>query len=281
MTEQINEMTAAEMLYTARTAGRRKRELQTIAKQLCIREEYLDALENGRYAEIPELVYILGFARNYALELGLDPDEIIAKIKSEMGLAEEPNEIDETIDAAPAKNQTAGGAVARKSKAIAAGTLEKGAKYISKNWKWLTVVVVALAIAAGSVAMILSLGQDSGNTESVEAVAPAVKEPTYKQAVKGTFGTENRANATVILQAAQESWVKIEDARGDTLFSRVLVPGDVYYVPVGDKIKGTFGNAGGIDVWVNGELAPALGASHTRKTGVLMTPESLLPKAVE
>ena len=65
-------MTAGEMLRSARTTGRRKRELQTIAKQLCIREDCLQALEDGNYTALPEVVYILGFARNYAIELGLD-----------------------------------------------------------------------------------------------------------------------------------------------------------------------------------------------------------------
>ena len=92
MTEEITEvqmnpeMTAGEMLRVARTTGRRKREIQTIAKQLCIREEFLQALEDGDYTALPETVYILGFARNYAMELGLDPDLIVAKIKRELGI---------------------------------------------------------------------------------------------------------------------------------------------------------------------------------------------------
>ena len=62
------DMTAGEMLRNARTTGRRKREMQTIAKQLCIREDFLQALEDGNYTALPEVVYILGFARNYAIE---------------------------------------------------------------------------------------------------------------------------------------------------------------------------------------------------------------------
>ena len=82
-------LSAGEMLRNARTMGRRKREISTIAKQLCITEEFLEALENGDYKKIPEIVYVLGFARNYAMELGLDPDLIINKIKSELGIEPE------------------------------------------------------------------------------------------------------------------------------------------------------------------------------------------------
>ena len=76
-----SEMTAGEMLKNARTTGRRKREIATISKLLCIREEFLTALEEGDYRVIPENVYILGFARSYAVELGLDPEEVISKLK--------------------------------------------------------------------------------------------------------------------------------------------------------------------------------------------------------
>ena len=83
---QQNDMTVAEMFRNARTQGRRKREISTIAKQLCIAEEFLEALENGDYKKIPEIVYVLGFARNYAMELGLDPDMVVNKIKAELGI---------------------------------------------------------------------------------------------------------------------------------------------------------------------------------------------------
>lgn len=89
------------------------------------------------------------------------------------------------------------------------------------------------------------------------------------------FNEKASKESRVVLQAEKESWVKIENARGDTVFSRVLVPGDVYYMPLGDKFKGTFGNAGAIDVWVDGQLIKKLGPANTRKTGVSMSPDAL------
>ena len=40
--DMTTELTAGEILRNARTMGRRKREISTIAKQLCISEEFLD-----------------------------------------------------------------------------------------------------------------------------------------------------------------------------------------------------------------------------------------------
>ena len=62
------------------------------------------------------------------------------------------------------------------------------------------------------------------------------------------------------------------------MFSRVLVPGDIYYVPAGNKHKGTFGNAGAIEVWVNKELVGKIGDDNVRKTGVALDAEKLAKK---
>lgn len=271
-TDVHSEMTVGEILRNARTTGRRKREIPTISKQLCIREEFLQALEDGNYNVIPENVYILGFARNYAMELGLDPDEIVNKLKREMGLVAECG----TDDASDAQSCT----VADKEKWYR-GLWGRSLKFIRRNWIWFVAgCVLVLAIVGTLVALNLNHESDSSNVQSVETVAPAasVMEPEYNVNVRERFGTENAENADVILQATQESWVKVEDARGNTAFSRVLVPGDVYYVPSGDEYTAIFGNAGGVDVWVNGKLAPKQGADHVRVSGISLSPEKLMPE---
>ena len=271
-TDVHSEMTVGEILRNARTTGRRKREIPTISKQLCIREEFLQALEDGNYNVIPENVYILGFARNYAMELGLDPDEIVNKLKREMGLVAECG----TDDASDVQSCT----VADKEKWYR-GLWGRSLKFIRRNWIWFVAgCVLVLAIVGTLVALNLNHESDSSNVQSVETVVPAasVMEPEYNVDVRERFGTENAENADVILQATQESWVKVEDARGNTAFSRVLVPGDVYYVPSGDEYTAIFGNAGGVDVWVNGKLAPKQGADHVRVSGISLSPEKLMPE---
>ena len=50
-----------------------------------IRVRYLQALEAGDYGELPGAVYTKGFLRNYALYLGLDPDEVVRQWRHEDG----------------------------------------------------------------------------------------------------------------------------------------------------------------------------------------------------
>lgn len=267
--EIVPEMTAGEMLRNARTTGRRKREIQTIAKQLCIREEFLQALEDGNYTFIPELVYILGFARNYAMELGLNPDEIVAKIKQELGVVSDCASSDED-DIQKVQKQ--------KSDASSVGVWARAVAFAKKYWMWLTggVIVLLVVIAAAIFAVVGTSAETDAPAENVAVVA-TVTEPAYTVPVRERWGVDNSKDAKVILQAQRDSWIKVEDARGRTEFSRVLVKGDVYYVPADGKFRATFGDAGGIDIWVNGKLAPKAGPDHERKSDISLVPEKLMP----
>ncbi len=57
-----------------------------------IRARYLQAIEHGEYRELPGAVYTKGFLRNYALYLGLDPEDVLRQWKRERGDAAIPAE---------------------------------------------------------------------------------------------------------------------------------------------------------------------------------------------
>ena len=60
--------------------------LADAAKVLRIQLQYLQALEEGRFDQIPGTAYTIGFLRSYAGFLGLDPDEIVGAFKRERSL---------------------------------------------------------------------------------------------------------------------------------------------------------------------------------------------------
>ena len=274
--ETAADMTAGEMLKNARTTGRRKREISTIAKLLCIKEEFLTALEEGNYRFIPEDVYILGFARSYAVELGLDPDEVILKLKKELGIIkEEKEEEHHEAPSVPQKQHI------KINKEMLLKWFKTAVNYVKKYWIWF-----ASGLAALIFIIVLSLLIFGGKSEpkveeaavATETAAVVVKEADFRYPVREKFDVKNKkdwANSRVVLQAEKESWVRIDDARGNSVFSRVLVPGDVYYMPVSDKLKATFGNVGAIDVWVDGQRLKKLGPANTKKTGISMAPDAL------
>ncbi|MCH7550743.1 MAG: helix-turn-helix domain-containing protein, partial [Proteobacteria bacterium] len=65
-------------------------ELSEVSDVLRIRNVYLEAIEDGRYDDLPGLTYAIGFIRAYADHLGLDSDEIIRRFKDRTS-GEEPS----------------------------------------------------------------------------------------------------------------------------------------------------------------------------------------------
>jgi cytoskeleton protein RodZ len=58
-------------------------DLNRVATALRIRAAYLEAIEEGRYDQLPGAVYALGFVRAYAAHLGLDGEEAVRRFKLE------------------------------------------------------------------------------------------------------------------------------------------------------------------------------------------------------
>jgi cytoskeletal protein RodZ len=77
----------SDRLYAARE--RKGVDLYRAERDTKIRARYLGALERGDYMELPGAVYTKGFLRNYALYLGLDPDEVLFQWRRERGNGKE------------------------------------------------------------------------------------------------------------------------------------------------------------------------------------------------
>ncbi len=58
-------------------------DLRDVARTLRIRAAFLDAIEDGRFADLPGPAYAVGFVRTYAEHLGLDAEEVVRRFKAE------------------------------------------------------------------------------------------------------------------------------------------------------------------------------------------------------
>ena len=67
------------------------------------------------------------------------------------------------------------------------------------------------------------------------------------------------AGERIMIRATGDSWVQVRDANGTALFTRVLREGDIYRVPSQAGLKLATGNAGALEVLVDGTPAPSLG----------------------
>jgi len=66
------------------TRERKGQELQSVANQLRIRLAYLEAIEEGRYKDLPGSTYAVGFVRSYGDYLELDGADIVRRFREEV-----------------------------------------------------------------------------------------------------------------------------------------------------------------------------------------------------
>lgn len=87
--------------------------------------------------------------------------------------------------------------------------------------------------------------------------------------------TPEGPTSRVVLRAVADSWVQVRDARGNLVMTRVLQPGDEYAVPDTPGLRLVTGNAGGLDVIVDGEPIPRLGQPGDVVRNILLDPDRL------
>ncbi len=104
-----------------------------------------------------------------------------------------------------------------------------------------------------------------------ESAAVDEGEEDSQHTVYGTPGAGSR----IELRAIDETWVQVTAPDGVAVLTHILLPGDVYHVPDRDDLMLDTGNAGGLEIRVDGELMPPLGGAGAVVRDVLLSVESL------
>jgi cytoskeleton protein RodZ len=107
----------------------------------------------------------------------------------------------------------------------------------------------------------------SGPTESAAPAADAASSsiPAAPPAPTETVAAPQQEAALppgekgIVLEARLDSWIQIVDGKGQTVVDRILRAGERYVVPAGTGLVLTTGNAGGLDMFVDGQRTPPLG----------------------
>lgn len=125
------------------------------------------------------------------------------------------------------------------------------------------------------------LGPDLGpvagtaNLAIPTAPTPEALLPDDESRQPRVYGVEN-ATARIVLRARLDSWVQVHAADESLLLTRVLQPGDSYQVPALDGLTLVTGNAGGLEIEVDGTALPPLGPVGAIRRGIALDPERLL-----
>jgi cytoskeletal protein RodZ len=274
--------TLGQRLRKAREAKRLS--LAAVEEATRIRQQYLEALEADQYDALPGTVFLRGFVRNYALFLGLNPEEMLALLPAQP---------------APTVAEVARRSPPRGDYPMMDVPLQPAPSWLSVDVVVGILVIVALVAFVGWVVYRQYLGPyiqarpaPTATATVTETAAPlptplatapvaaSTERPTATPEVASSPTPEGTPTVTatpsatpvptetptpvapieVILIAEGRSWVEVV-ADGERVFRGFMVQGDEETFYANERLQVHLGDAGVVRVVVNGEDMGYLGGS--------------------
>ncbi|MBV9736215.1 MAG: helix-turn-helix domain-containing protein [Acidisphaera sp.] len=287
--------------------------LDDVEASLRIRYPYLLAIEDGRTADLPGGTYTIGFVRAYAALLGLDQDEVARRFRAEAGDVNRRTELE--FPAPVAERGVPTGAVVLLGAVLAAGAYvawyrmsgEQPGQTVQQVPDRLAPLaetaspapaspmppqaapappVVAPEPAVPSVPPSSAAAAIPPPPPALRAASPAaiatappmpaaVPGPTPPAATGASSPVPGPDQGRIVLRAHADAWVQVRDPAGKVLLNRVLHSGEAWPVPAGPQPVLTTGNAGGLDLLVDGSVAPSIGANGAVRRDLPLDPDMI------
>jgi len=260
---------------------RREREkrnltLEQISRELKISQRFLEAIEKENFDRLPGRVFVKSFVRQYARLLGLDEEELAA-------------EVERAIDPQPAVPQ-----FAEPSRPPAADIrvppVETWQDFGERRLSWssslpaLAMVVVVMLVCSGVYALwqrqrtlatpppspLSSASEAPQNPTPPRRADEAARQagadlPKASEAGTGTPAPNPNANVRVEVTADDTVWI-LAQGDGKYLFSGTLEPNQSRTVEASQKVMLRLGNAGGVNITLNGKPIGSVGPKGQVRT---------------
>ena len=213
--------------------------LEDLAAKTNIRISVLSEIEKDNFEHCGGETYARGHVRNIASILKADQKEFIRLYEEEQG----------------------GETRSMKDLLIENSVMRLPSDARKVSWKVLVIISVASLFVVGIAQVVIS----NINTNDVVGAAPtasasptAAESPSAEPSAQSTFSTGS--GVEVIIEAARaKSWLFVSDAAGKILFSGQVSRGAVKSFSSDSQLNLKVGNAGGVDLKVNGKKVEVLG----------------------
>lgn len=235
-----------------------------IAEELCITQRYLRALECDDLSKLPGTFFYKSFIKQYAAVLGVPFKELEAGIE----LLTQP--------ADPPAPEIPVGLAVPPGKAIRVPDpiVEASNRYFSNRQ-------IGVPMAALVVVLLASSGFYSWWTkpprQAAHSAAPAPSAPGNASAprveVSATQDPNDASHVVLNLAATEQVWLSITNSEGKQIFSGVLQPSQTKTLTTAAAAEMKVGNAGGIEVRLNGKEIGPLGGRGQVKTVLFTAPD--------
>ena len=198
----------------AKLRGERERRgigIDEVEAETRIRAKFLLALEEERFDVLPGPAYVRAFVRDYAEQLGLDPQEMVAELNARPELVP-----DEVVMVPPRR-------------VAAVPLLDRRARIVV----WIAAAVIVALIAAAAIAFLALRGSSSGAPPASPAgqtgTTPAGQATTPPTTASGVTTTPPPAGPAPLVLGATggDVWLDVRagSATGKVLFQSTLAPG--------------------------------------------------------
>ncbi len=218
-------------------------DLQQLSQTTKIGTRMLQAMEQNDFSKLPGGVFTRSFIRQYAAALGMEPNALDEQVSNLQIASDEPP-----------KNEP-------RKEVITEGSHYSLSDYNSSRNPssfLMSLVWVALAVAVGGAVYFLmnrtpvSVTPQRSSTVTSEPAPVAVVEPVPALASTPSSPVE------VVLTAKEKTWVSIT-ADGKSQFVGDMQLNEKRTVQAQERVKLIAGNAGGLDVQLNGKPVDAIG----------------------
>lgn len=232
--------------------------VKDIEKGTSIRALYIESIENGDFSQLPGEVYTKGFIRNYANFLKMDADAMVKRYMEEnhpekaaaQAEQETVNE-EKPVKAEPVKEKTS----------FATGSdFRDRVEKSHKNQNMLLLAVLVLLVGAGAFYML-----NSGNESPAKTTAPVqntsqqAKNTKAEQQASTTAETPKKVEGVeIVAKLSDNCWTQVK-ADGKTIFEGTLQKGKTETWKAKEKLVITAGNAGAIELKINGKESGKMG----------------------
>ncbi|HEX3538025.1 MAG TPA: RodZ domain-containing protein [Stellaceae bacterium] len=108
------------------------------------------------------------------------------------------------------------------------------------------------------------------------APRPVPDPPTAAKTQVASASPDTVVGTRVTIKAAADCWIQVRAPDQSIVFSRVLKSGETYQVPAKTGLMLRTGNAGALEIAVDGKPAPSIGGLGTLRRNVALDPDALL-----
>ncbi|MFC5170673.1 helix-turn-helix domain-containing protein [Streptomyces mutomycini] len=214
--------------------------VEEVSSSTRVRIPIVHAIEEDDFSRCGGDVYARGHIRMLAHAVRIDPDPLIAEFDAEQGGRPAPTPVAPLFEAERIRSEP-------------------------RRPNWTAAMVAAIVVVVGFVGFTLFSGETEGSgaanvaegsTPDKTTAKPTASKPADPKPApsESAIAAAPRDKVTVRLSATEPgSWISAKDHNGRLLFDGLLEPGDSKTFQDKERVDLVLGNAGAIDLFVNGK----------------------------